>query len=102
MVEHIKLYNDAILVTVPKTSSSAMFTFTISDRSFCRIVKKYLALRPKKVNTKRFFLKYQGGKCKAFPIGKSTFCEMPRRIADYLKLPEAERHYSGTLFLTIM
>ncbi|KAJ6646733.1 hypothetical protein Bhyg_01947 [Pseudolycoriella hygida] len=89
-IDHIKEYEDMILVTVPKTETSPKRTFTITGHFFS-IVKKYMALRPPQSNT-RFFIHYKNSKCSTNPIGRNKFYAMPRRMADYLSLPETERY----------
>lgn len=91
--DHIKQYDDLILVTVPKVDTSAKRTFTLTG-TFFHLVKSYIALRPSNTRDKRFFIHYHQGKCTIQPIGKNKFYEMARKIAKYLKLPEPER-YSG-------
>lgn len=94
-LDQIKQYDDLILVTMPRTENSAKRTFTLTGTSF-DIVKKYIALRPETTKDNRLFLNYRDGKCKALPIGRNKFYEIPRRIAKYLKLPQPER-YSGEI-----
>lgn len=95
IMEHIIRYEDMYFVTIPRE-----FTKTDKDNAFgitgelFHIVKKYEALRPSHVKTDRFFLNFQKGKCTVQVIGKSKFYGMPRRIADFLKLPDPER-YTG-------
>lgn len=92
-VEHVKQYDDLILVTMTKTETCDKRSFTITG-TFFNIVQKYTALRPENANTTKFFLQYVRGKCTAQHIGKNKFFRMPRTIAKYLKLTEPER-YSG-------
>lgn len=96
LIENVKHYDDMLLVTVPKTDSSPMLSFTITDAMFFNIVMKYVALRPAKVTAGRFFLNYRDDKCTTQHIGKNKFSVMARRMAKYLKLPQSER-YTGTL-----
>lgn len=93
MVEHVKIYDDLILVTIPRTDSYPQSTFTITG-TFFHIVRSYATLRPENSSSQRFFLKFYDGKCTSHYIGKNKFSAMPRRIATYLKLPEPAR-YSG-------
>lgn len=92
-IDFVKEYDELILVTIPKTASTAKQSFTITG-TFFKVVEKYIALRPKNLTENRFFLQYRKGKCTEQPIGKNMFSGMARRIAKYLKLPKAER-YSG-------
>lgn len=95
--EHIKQYDDLILVTVPKTGTIAKISFTITG-TFFNIVKKYAALRPGNAIDNRFFLHYREGECTAQPIGVNKFLEAPRKIAKYLKLPKPEQYTGDTLY----
>lgn len=94
-MEHIVHYEDMYFVTIPRefTKTNKDNAFGITGELF-HVVKKYEALRPSHVKTNRFFLNFQKGKCTVQVIGKSKFYGMPRRIAEFLKLPEPER-YTG-------
>lgn len=79
---------DLFLVTLGKTKTKVSGSFTING-SFAAIVQKYIDLRPTRVDAKdRFFMNYQCGRC-------TKFGSMPRRMAEYLCLPNLER-YTGT------
>ena len=94
-VEHIQQYDDMIVVSIPKADVNSVknVRFTITG-TFFSIVQKYVALRPKHAKGNRFFLQLRDGKCCAQNIGQNKYYGMPRRIANYLKLPETER-YTG-------
>ncbi|KAG4068899.1 hypothetical protein HA402_005047 [Bradysia odoriphaga] len=96
MVEHVKRYDDLILVTTPKTVTNPQRTFTITG-PFFHIVQKYADLRHENPTSGRFFLCYHDGKCTAQPIGRNKFCGMPKRIAKFLKLPESTRYSALSL-----
>lgn len=95
MIDHVKIYDDLILVTIPKSEISAKHTFTVTGKFFT-IMNKYISLRPEHQANNRFFLQYKDEKCTMSPIGRNKFFEMPRRIAKYLKLPKQMR-YSGEI-----
>ncbi len=95
MVEHIKVYDDLILVTLPKTESSAKRTFTVTGKFFS-IVHKYIRLRPVNATINRFFLHYRDESCSLTPIGRNKFFEMARRVAKYLKLPSPELYTANS------
>lgn len=65
--------------------------FTISDDYF-QIVKKYVDLRPDDMD--RFFVGFREGKCTRQPMGRNSIMQVPKKIAQYLKLEEPSR-YSG-------
>lgn len=94
LVEHIKVYDDLMLVTIPRTETSPQGTFTITGTYF-QTVQRYADLRPENTTSDRFFLNYHDGKCTAQHIGKHKICGMPKRVATFLKLPEPSR-YTGT------
>ncbi|XP_037024950.1 uncharacterized protein LOC119066533 isoform X1 [Bradysia coprophila] len=97
MVEHVKRYDDLILVTIPRTDTTPQGTFTITGTYF-NIVQKYANLRHEKPVSNRFFLAYNDGKCSSQPIGKNKFSGMPRRVAMYLKLSEPRRYSASFSF----
>ena len=46
---------------------------------------------------KSFFLYYNNNKCTCNPIGINTFGQKPRKIAGYLKLPNANEYTAHSL-----
>lgn len=66
---------------------------------FYEICKKYIQLRPKCFRSDRFFLHYRKGEywAKGVPIGISTFRSVPKEIARFLNLRNAE-DYAGNAF----
>lgn len=95
-VDDITNHGNLILVKIPKTKTCVPRSFTVSD-DYLRIVENYRQLRPDNVPTNRFFLNYQKGKCTSQVIGKNKFTAMPKRIAEFLKLPQSEK-YTGHSF----
>ncbi|XP_057334601.1 uncharacterized protein LOC130673566 isoform X1 [Microplitis mediator] len=86
-----------LVVTTPSTMGiQRMREFTI-DGDFYTMVKMYLDLRPKDVKINRIFLNYQKGKCTQQPIGINKIGGVPRKIARFLKLPDADK-YTGHCF----
>ncbi|XP_008546629.1 uncharacterized protein LOC103570614 [Microplitis demolitor] len=87
----------SLVVTTPATMGiQRMREFTI-DGDFYTMVKMYLDLRPKDVKINRIFLNYQKGKCTQQPIGINKIGGVPRKIARFLKLPDADK-YTGHCF----
>lgn len=87
---------------------SLIDTKTKKDRSFCitdkdcglsvlEIVRKYVALRPENVPHNKFFINYRQQKCTIQPIGINTFYKVPKKVADFLELPNSET-YTGHCF----
>lgn len=95
MIENIHTYDRMYVVKIPTSKTYVPRTFTISDKYF-DVVKKYISLRPKRDDNKRFFLSYRNKKCTRQAIGRTTFYKMPKEIATYLKLNNPER-YTGKL-----
>lgn len=85
-----------LLVKIPNTKNKIPRSFTI-DGQFYDIVKKYQALRTNKAKSDRFFQNFQKGKCTCQPIGVNKFGSMPKEIAKFLGLPDAEC-YTGHSF----
>lgn len=85
-----------MLVKIPNNKTKIPRTFIV-DGKFRNIVAKYEALRPKNVQSDRFFLNFQKGKCTLQVIGKNKFGKMPGDIAKYLNLPDAVL-YTGHSF----
>lgn len=71
-------------------------SFMIGD-DFYSVVKKYMALRPDDMDTKRFFIRYHNGKCTRQVMGKARFSETPHIVACFLNLPQPEL-YTGHSF----
>lgn len=93
-MEHVEKHGEIFLVQIPKTKTKIPRSFTITG-GFAGIVQKYINLRPSGLDSNdRFFTNYQKGKCTRQFIGKNKFSNAPRRIAEYLALPEPDR-YTG-------
>lgn len=95
-INNIEDKESILLIKIPTTKNSKPRSFVI-DGEFYAICKKYIALRPNDVETSRFFLNYQNGRCTKQPVGINIFGKMPQTIASYLKLPEANS-YTGHTF----
>ncbi|XP_008556825.1 uncharacterized protein LOC103577789 [Microplitis demolitor] len=91
--ENIQEKTSFLLVEIFATKTSTMRQFII-DGDFYKIVKKYMDLRPQLSISKRFFLNFQKGKCTNQPIGLNKIGGVPKKIASYLKLPDASQ-YTG-------
>ena len=60
-------------------------------------VKNYMSMRPVDYTNDRFFVQYLNGKCKRQNIGRHTIGGIPKQIATFLNLKDAER-YTGHCF----
>lgn len=85
-----------LLVKIPNTKNKIPRSFII-DGPFYDVVKKYEALRTSKTKNNHFFQNYQKGKCTAQPIGINKFGAMPKEVAKFLGLPDADC-YTGHSF----
>lgn len=95
-VENIEDMQDMILVKIPKTKNDKPRSFII-DQEFYSIYKKYAALRPKDIETNRFFLTYRNGECVKQVIGINTIGNMPKIAAKFLNLKDPDS-YTGHTF----
>ncbi|XP_029171249.1 uncharacterized protein LOC114940677 [Nylanderia fulva] len=94
-IEDIEDKGSLLLIKIPTTKNYKPRTFVVTDE-FYSTYKKYVKLRPKDIQTSRFFLNYQNGKCTQQPIGINKFGRMPKIIAKYLKLPDPDSYTSHT------
>lgn len=86
-----------LLIKIPNTKNKIPRSFVV-EGDFLRIVQKYMNQRSQKGKTDRFFFQnYQKGKCTAQTIGINKFGNMPKEIATFLGLPDAE-YYTGHSF----
>lgn len=86
-----------ILVKIPDSKNHQSRSFTIVEDNFLQLVRKYQNLRPKMTILRRFFLRYQNGKCISQPVGRNSFAKIPCEIAKYLNLNNPE-NYTGHSF----
>ncbi|XP_057327935.1 uncharacterized protein LOC130669182 [Microplitis mediator] len=84
------------IVNIQDTKNYYPRSFVIQDE-YSDTVRKYVALRPENTELDRFFILYDKGICKRQPIGKNTITEVPKKIAEFLKLPDASS-YTGHCF----
>lgn len=96
-VEEVEEVPNTYKVTLLNTKNDTDREFTVGGE-FYQIVRKYRNLRPPNTPTNRFFLRYENGKCHRQVIGKSVFSASPRKVAEFLKLPNAHR-YTGIITL---
>lgn len=103
-VNDVEKHDQILLVKLRKTETKIDRQFIISEE-FENLVEKYQSLRPENLDTDRYFINFQHGKCLRQVIGKNKFANMPRQIATYLNLPNVDlytghcfRRTSATLF----
>ncbi|KAJ8910524.1 hypothetical protein NQ315_012821, partial [Exocentrus adspersus] len=79
---------------IPDSKTNVSRNFTITGE-YCQIfAKKYVALRPPKVDRDNIFLNYQKGKCTKQVFGLNKFCTIAKNVAIYLNLKDPEK-YTG-------
>lgn len=83
-------------IKIPKTKTMKPRSFIIPEE-FTSFVEKYIALRPIKATTDKFFLNFQKGKCTVQVIGKNKIAAVPHKIAEFLNLPDP-KDYTGHTF----
>jgi len=97
-VDDIEDTGNILVVTLhdTKTKKKRIFTVTskFDDINAIALYRKYLNLRPKHVDHRRFFVFYKNGKCSVQSVGIHSFASIPRKIAEYLKLSNASS-YTG-------
>lgn len=94
-VDNVKEHDRLWLVETNVTKTKVKRSFTITGQFF-DIVKKYVGYRPPQIESNRFFVNYNRGRCTKQPIGKNKIGKMPRRVAAFLHLPDADK-YTGIL-----
>uniref|UniRef100_A0A1Y1NJ05 Tyr recombinase domain-containing protein n=1 Tax=Photinus pyralis TaxID=7054 RepID=A0A1Y1NJ05_PHOPY len=84
----------ALLVKVPNTKTKKPRSFTITGEQYLNFYRKYASLRPADMNTNRFFIKYQNGKCHRQVVGIHKLTSTAQEVATYLGLPDLKL-YTG-------
>ncbi|KAL7289342.1 hypothetical protein TKK_0016710 [Trichogramma kaykai] len=95
-INDVKEYDDVMIVSINLAKNETYRKFTISGAMY-DICKKYIKLRPSHCTQDRFFIRYDNGECINRPIGVNTFGGASKKIAEYLKLPDAH-NYTGHSF----
>lgn len=100
-VEDVTIEGSVLLVKICRTKTYTPRQFTIVPNDgpvdYVALYNKYVGLRPKHAKVNSLFLSYHGGKCSSQPVGKNTLGKMPRMIAEFLKLPDANK-FTGHCF----
>ena len=84
------------IVTIKDTKNYYPRNFVVGHQLYDP-VRRYIDLRPTDLETQRFFLTYQKGKCIRHVMGKNKISEIPKVIALYLNLDDADC-YTGHCF----
>ncbi|XP_057328498.1 uncharacterized protein LOC130676889 [Microplitis mediator] len=92
-VQDIEDTGNQFIVTIKDNKNYYPRNFIIG-KEYYAIVRKYIDLRPKDIDTRRFFINYQKGKCTCQVIGKNKISEVPKVVAICLQLENPET-YTG-------
>lgn len=92
-IGNVKDDGKEISVHVPKTKSKEPKDFIICGE-MAKIIRQYVNLRPKNTKTDRMLMQYRKGKCVNQVMGKHSIANIPKLIAEFLKLPEPKL-YTG-------
>lgn len=95
-VKNVQDLGSAMLVTVPKNKTKRPQKFVVTE-PFYGTCKKYADIRSAVAACDPFFLCYRNGKCAAKRLGTKKFSAMPKEIAEFLQLPDADQ-YNKTSF----
>lgn len=83
-----------VTVRVRETKTNLYRSFNIVGELSINILRDYLAQRPEGMEHKRFFLRYDNGRCTRSVMGIHTIGAVPKLVAAFLKLPKSEK-YTG-------
>lgn len=86
---------NSLIVKIADSKTKTQRSFVISE-SFYPPCKKYMDLRPIGENSQSlpFFLNFKNGKCTRQVVGINKIGTIPKKIAEYLGLPNAKQ-YTG-------
>lgn len=101
-VDDIQDLGRSLLVIIRESNSHIKRSYNIFNDEgwpidFLSMFRKYASLRPKNIEHRRFFIYYDQGKCSRQVVGKNTFGQLPKKIANFLNLPDPEA-YTGHCF----
>jgi len=85
-VQDIQDLLSKLLVTIPDSKTNTSRSFIVNEM-YLNLYRKYVSLRPRDMNTTRFFFKYQNEKGCRQVVGIHQFRNMPKIVASYLNLP---------------
>lgn len=93
-MDDIKKENNIYLVKIPDTNTHNPRTFVV-EGNFCN--DEYITARPSNLISNKFFLCYRNGKIINQVMGINKIGMLPKEIATYLELPDANS-YTGHTF----
>ncbi|KAJ8685521.1 hypothetical protein QAD02_021314 [Eretmocerus hayati] len=92
----IKFEETHLAITIPKTKTKIVRTFTVNS-PLKEVIEKYIKTRPSNQTHEELFLQYRSGKCTTRVMGINKIGQMPKRIATWLGLENPEE-YTGHSF----
>ncbi|GLG94591.1 Zinc finger protein 1 [Gryllus bimaculatus] len=99
-VDYVQDKGNLLVVTIPRTNTNKRRVFTImadDEMNGVDLYRKYLALRPKKVEHPSLFVSMRRGKCTVQRVGINSFYKIAKTVATYLKLEEPETYTGHSL-----
>jgi hypothetical protein len=100
-IDDIEDKGSYLLVSVPDTKTNKPRKFTIikegSSVDALELYRKYISLRPAKVQHRRLFINYKNQKCGVQPVGINTLSKIPFKVATFLNLSKPELYTGHSL-----
>ncbi|KAL1115076.1 hypothetical protein AAG570_007107 [Ranatra chinensis] len=93
-VDDIQDTGELVSVKISDPESRKTRSFTVVGGKYLGLYRKYAALRPLCMNHRRFFIKFQKGKCFRSVVGVQAISSATQRVASYLNLPNVNE-YTG-------
>lgn len=87
-MDDVKVLDDMLHIQIPDTKNKKPRTFTVVGKKYMNFFSEYISLRPSNISSRRLFVQYINGKCTSSHVGINTFGQMPRRVAEFLNLPD--------------
>lgn len=99
--EFIQIKEDKAIIKIPTRLYSKGKIFELTG-NFFTVFKKYADMRPTDISENRFLVSYRLGKCMRVVMGKHAICEIPKKVASFLELPNSETFTVHAIRLTTL
>lgn len=83
-----------IHIKILESKTKKVRSFTIVDEISINILRNYISKRPKNFNERRFFIRYEKGKCCRSVMGIHQIGSVPKKVAAFLELDNKDE-YTG-------
>ncbi|XP_031355976.1 uncharacterized protein LOC116180226 isoform X2 [Photinus pyralis] len=80
-IDNIEDLGSVIHIKIPDSKTKKPRSFTIIGEKYINLYRKYTSLRPPAMESRRFFLKFQNGKCYRMVMGIHTISHALRRTS---------------------